>query len=179
MLNEKDTNKNALLEIAKKMMVAARTAPKGRGIDHLEIAIAEQENIEAIARKMKEIGDRLNNGKIFHRDAENILKAPVMMIIGTSISSFGLEKCGMCGFRDCDEKNHYPDIPCAFNTGDLGIAIGSAVSIAMDNRVDNRIMYTVGQALIELNTLGDDIKIAYGIPLSATGKNPFFDRKPK
>ena len=68
-------------------------------------------------------------------------------------------------------------IPCTFNTGDLGIAIGSAVSVAMDHRVDNRIMYTVGQAAMELRLLGDDVPVIYGIPLSISSKNPFFDRK--
>ena len=82
----------------------------------------------------------------------------------------------MCGFKNCDEKNKYPSHPCVFNTGDLGIAIGSAVSVAMNHRVDNRIMYTVGQAVIEMGLLGDYVKIVYGIPLSVSSKNPFFDR---
>jgi uncharacterized ferredoxin-like protein len=47
----------------------------------------------------------------------------------------------------------------------------------MDNRVDNRIMYTVGQALLEMGILGPDVKVIYGMPLSISGKNPFFDRK--
>jgi uncharacterized ferredoxin-like protein len=83
----------------------------------------------------------------------------------------------MCGFSGRDEKNKNVKTPCVFNTGDLGIAIGSAVSIAMDHRIDNRIMYTVGQAAIELETLGKDVTVVYGIPLTATAKNPFFDRK--
>ena len=65
---------------------------------------------------------------------------------------------------------------CSFNAGDLGIAVGSVVSLAADLRVDNRIMYTAGKAAIELGLLGDDVFIAYAIPLSAKGKNPFFDR---
>ena len=177
MINEKEVNKDGILDVAKKMMIAARTAPKARGVDYLEIALVEENGIKQISRKMIEIGNGLQNGRIFLRDGENILKAPIMMIIGTQINSFGLEKCGMCGFKNCDEKNHYPEIPCAFNTGDLGIAIGSAVSVAMDHRVDNRIMYTVGQAVMQLGLLGKDIAVAYGIPLSATSKNPFFDRK--
>jgi len=60
---------------------------------------------------------------------------------------------------------------------DLGIAIGSAVSIAADLRVDNRVMYSVGKAALNVGILGDDVKIAYGIPLSISGKNPFFDRR--
>ncbi|MDT8308711.1 MAG: ferredoxin domain-containing protein, partial [Bacteroidales bacterium] len=56
-------------------------------------------------------------------------------------------------------------------------AVGSAISVAMDHRVDNRIMYTAGIAAVEMKMLGEAVKIAYGIPLSATSKNPFFDRK--
>jgi uncharacterized ferredoxin-like protein len=37
-------------------------------------------------------------------------------------------------------------------------------------------MYTVGRAITNLKLLGEDVKIALGIPLSVTGKNPFFDR---
>jgi uncharacterized ferredoxin-like protein len=48
--------------------------------------------------------------------------------------------------------------------------------MAADFRIDNRIMYTAGKAAVELGMLGDDVKIAYGLPLAAKGKNPFFDR---
>jgi len=99
-----------------------------------------------------------------------------MILIGTKIKTMGLKKCGHCGFKNCEEKEKYPDVPCTFNTGDLGIAIGSAVSLAMDHRIDNRVMYSVGHAVTELGLMGKDVKIAYGIPLSATSKNPFFDR---
>ncbi len=63
------------------------------------------------------------------------------------------------------------------NTGDLGIAVGSAASVAMDERVDNRIMHSVGKAAVDLKLLGEDVKIAYGIPLYIGSKNVFFDRK--
>lgn len=174
--SEKNLRTETLLDIAKQMMLAARTAPKARGIDHLEIAIVESHTIELISHKMRKTGTE-HNLPSFLRDADNILQAPVMMLIGTKIKSMGLKKCGHCGFANCEEKDKYPNIPCTFNTGDLGIAIGSAVSIAMDNRVDNRIMYSVGDVVVELGLLGKDVKIAYGIPLSATSKNPFFDRK--
>jgi uncharacterized ferredoxin-like protein len=59
---------------------------------------------------------------------------------------------------------------------DLGIAIGSAVSVAADHRVDNRVMYSIGKAAKELKLLGEEASIIFGIPLSASGKSPFFDR---
>jgi len=176
LVKEENITKETLLAVAKKMCIAARTAPKARGVDNIIIAIAEQKEIEEISAKMIEIGEKYDVPS-FIRDAKNILDSPSMVLIGTKISSVGLKKCGMCGFKNCDEKNKFPEIPCVFNTGDMGIAIGSAVSVAMDNRVDNRIMYTAGQAVIELGLLGEGVKIVYVIPLSATSKNPFFDRK--
>ena len=38
-------------------------------------------------------------------------------------------------------------------------------------------MYSIGKAALELKLFGDGVKQAIGIPLSAAGKNPFFDRK--
>ena len=43
--------------------------------------------------------------------------------------------------------------------------------------VDNRVVYSVGRAGVNIKLLGEDVKIAYGIPLSISGKNPFFDRR--
>lgn len=176
LLHEKKIKSAALKQIAEKMLIAARTAPKGRGQDHLSLAIAEEEEIRRISEKMKEIGER-TGAQYFIRDALNILEAPVIVLLGSEIATLGLVNCGNCGFADCSEKEKHPEIPCAFNTGDLGIAIGSAVSIAMDHRADNRIMFTIGQAVLELGLFEPEVRIIYGIPLSATSKNPFFDRK--
>ena len=41
-INEEEIRKETLVEIAKKMMIAARTAPKAKGIDNLVITIAEE-----------------------------------------------------------------------------------------------------------------------------------------
>lgn len=167
----------SLLDTASKMAVAARTAPKARGIDTFEIKIADGESVKKLSERMIRISGEHGVG-FFERDAENIVDAPFVFLIGTRIQSIGLKKCGMCGFISCAEKNEHPEVPCVFNTGDLGIALGSAAAVCMDHRTDNRIMYTIGQAAMELGFFDTDIRIAYGIPLSATSKNPFFDRKP-
>ena len=52
-----------------------------------------------------------------------------------------------------------------------------SVSVAADHRVDNRVMYTIGQAALDLGYLPEEYRIVMGIPLSATTKNIFFDRK--
>jgi uncharacterized ferredoxin-like protein len=175
-IDEKTISDASLREIASRMVIAARTAPKARGTDTFEIRIAEGESVKTLSEKMSLIA-RESDISFFERDAANILNSPVVFLIGTRIKSIGLEKCGMCGFPGCEEKSRHPLVPCVFNTGDLGIAVGSAVSVCMDNRVDNRIMYTIGQAAMELGFFGPEVRIAYGIPLSATSKNPFFDRK--
>jgi uncharacterized ferredoxin-like protein len=174
---EPEIRKNAVLDVAFKMAIAARTAPKARGKDYLEMAIVHGPQKSLIAKKMQKIGKR-SGSAFFLRDAGNVEKAEALFIIGTRIASAGLKICGMCGFSNCENKNKHPQVPCVFNTGDLGIAVGSAVTVAMENRVDNRVMYTVGQAVLDLKMLGKDVHIAFGIPLSVSSKSPFFDRDP-
>lgn len=173
----KDFSAKAIRDIAEKMAIAAKTAPKGRGIDNLSISILDGEDLEKLAAKMEEIGRSMPETAFFIRDAENIRKCACVVLIGTKIGAAGLKKCGFCGFASCEEKLKFPKTPCAMNTGDLGIAIGSAVSIAADFKIDNRIMFSAGLSAIELGMLDNEVKIAYAIPLSASGKNPFFDRK--
>lgn len=175
-IKEEEAIFNGLKEVAQQMVLAARTAPEARGVSTLFTAIAGREEIDRIADRMVQIGE-VNGQSFFLRDAENIRSSPLLVLLGTRIHPLNLFYCGYCGFENCSEKIKHPEVPCVFNTGDLGIAVGSAISVAMDHRVDNRIMYTAGIAAVEMKMLGEAVKIAYGIPLSATSKNPFFDRK--
>jgi uncharacterized ferredoxin-like protein len=163
-----------LEQIAEEMVLAATTAPKARGLDKLVALVAKADLIQKLSDKMKEIGQRENH-QTFLRDADSISQAAVVVLLGAKKHYLGLKYCGFCGFVDCAacEKNK---AQCAFVPGDLGIAIGSAVSIAMDHRADSRVMYSVGKAALELGLL-PEAALAIGIPLSGTGKNPFFDRK--
>lgn len=173
---EQETRNAALTKVAEKMLTAARTAPKGKGKDNITLAIADKDEIKLIAAKMQELAEKGIAPEFYNRDAENILASEVLVLIGTKIKPMGLSYCGLCGFENCAAKEKFPDHPCVFNTGDLGIAVGSAVSVAMDCRVDNRIMYSVGMAVRDMGILGEENKIILGIPLSSTGKSPFFDR---
>ncbi|HCD38918.1 MAG TPA: hypothetical protein DEQ77_09445, partial [Candidatus Omnitrophica bacterium] len=67
---------------------------------------------------------------------------------------------------------------CMFKLLDLGIALSSAAKTASSLNIDNRIMYRVGLAAYSLGLL-EDCNPIIGLPLSATGKNIFFDRKEK
>ncbi len=172
---EQDFRADIVQKTAEQMAIAARTAPKGRGIDLLEIIIIKDKDIKKLSDKMLEIGEREDH-KTFIRDSRNILQSQAILIVGTKKQTLGLKYCGLCGFKNCAE-NEKNDGICAFNTGDLGIALGSAASVAAHHHVDNRLMYTVGMAALEMRFVGEDVKVAYGIPLSVSGKNPFFDRK--
>ena len=68
---------------------------------------------------------------------------------------------------------------CGWDALDVGIALGSAAAAAADARVDNRVMFSVGRAARSLGLLGASVTLVLGIPLSVSGKSPFFDRKPK
>jgi len=174
-LNE-DAELDGVRRVAELMCVAARTAPKGRGVDVLTTAIVEDADERAqIAERMREIGERCG-AQFFLRDAQNVLDAQVLVLLGTGLRRMQLPECGLCGHPNCDEAEQ-ARARCAFNVGDLGIATGSAVAVAADHRVDNRIMFSAGRAAVELGLLGEGVEIAWGIPLSATGKNLFFDRK--
>ena len=165
----------AVVRVAEEMSLAARTAPKARGIDLLEIAVLTGKDIRRLSAKMKEIGERENHNT-FRRDSASIKSAQAIVLIGTKRKALGLRYCSFCGYPGCDEAEKAKAI-CAYNTGDLGIAVGSAVAVAGDRRGDNRVMYSVGRAAVDLKLLGKEVVVAFGIPLSVSAKNPFFDRK--
>ncbi len=175
MINEKDFINETVKDIAKRMVMAARTAPKAKGLDTFTFCLAEGPDIKRLSEEMKKIGEKYQ-AQAFLRDSTSVLSAPVIVLFGTLIKAAGVKRCGRCGFADCAEKEKHPNFPCAFNTGDLGIAMGSAVGVAADNRVDCRIMHTIGVAALALGFFPQDVKIAFGVPLSATSKSPFFDR---
>ncbi|MCL6650529.1 MAG: ferredoxin domain-containing protein [Chloroflexi bacterium] len=58
---------------------------------------------------------------------------------------------------------------------DLGIALGSAAKTASIFNADNRIMYRAGVAARRIGMMDADVVV--GIPISATGKSIYFDRK--
>jgi uncharacterized ferredoxin-like protein len=37
-------------------------------------------------------------------------------------------------------------------------------------------MFSIGKAALNIGIFEEEVKIAYGIPLSISGKSPFFDR---
>lgn len=173
-LNERDSRHEHVLNIARQMMTAARTAPKGKGIDIIEAAIVAEDDVKILSDKMNAMYEE-NGMKFFLRDADNIRSAECIVLIGTREQAQGLN-CGHCGSATCTGRP--AGVPCALNTIDVGIAIGSACAMAADMRVDTRVMFSAGLAAQQLDWLGGCSSV-FAIPVSASSKNPFFDRKPK
>ncbi len=142
----------AVLTVANLMVAAARTAPKARGEDSIKTAVITDRDKDALATVMVELGRT--------RDAENVKRSDAVVLIGV----------------DCGPVSE-TWWPFKAKLIDLGIAIGSAVKVASDLNVDNRVMYSIGLAALKMGLLpAEEIQ---GIPLALAGKNPFFDRKPR
>ena len=177
MVTQKDAIRASVIDTAERMCTAAITAPKARGNDSVAVAYLTGDELLAFADSMEKFaGESETAAKIFPRDAECVRKADAVVIIGSRRIRRGLIPCGLCGFENCAASAE-SGAHCSFDDIDLGIAIGSAVSVAADNRVDTRVMYTIGYAAMKQKLLGDDIETIMGIPLSATHKNILFDRK--
>ena len=173
-LNERDERHEQVMRIARQMMTSARTAPKGKGVDVIEIALITDDDIRRLSEEMIAIHEE-NGFKFFLRDADNILNAECILLIGTREHAHGLN-CGHCGYSNCADRP--TGVPCAIVSVDVGIAIGSACATAADHRVDTRVMFSAGLAAQRLDFL-KGCRQVFAIPVSASSKNPFFDRKPK
>lgn len=172
--NEREIRHEHVLQAVRQMMTAARTAPKGKGIDIIEIAMVTDGDIRVLSDELFKLASETGL-KFMLRDADNILSAEAIVLLGTMLQVQGLN-CAYCGYDTCVEKPLA--VPCAINSVDLGIAIGSACATAADLRLDTRVMFSAGLAAQRLGWLGD-CKSVMAIPVSASTKNPFFDRKPK
>ena len=174
MKTSEELEKQAVLQVATLMMASARTAPKTRGIDNIKTAAIDDEPAkQRVITKMREIAAKENRPS-FTRDAGSIENSPAMVVIGVESNTAGLN-CGFCGKPTCEVLEAAGGV-CAFNSIDLGIATASAAEVAGRFHIDNRVMYSIGRACLDLEMFGPKVKQALGIPLSVTGKNPFFDR---
>jgi uncharacterized ferredoxin-like protein len=134
------------------MLVAARTAPKARGLDTIVAAILGREDKDNLADEMERAGKEKNLPTRV-RDAGNVRNSELVVLIGV-------------GYEE--------GVPRELKLVDLGIALGSAAKVAGELNVDSRIMRSVGEAAENLNFLQTDYVV--GIPISIKGKNIFFDR---
>lgn len=170
--NERENRHARAVAAGMAMLTAARTAPKARGVDILECCLVEGDDIVRLSEEMVRLHEETGR-PVYARDSQNILKAEAIVVIATRRQPMGLN-CAHCGFATCGLKP--AGVPCAMNSVDVGIAIGSAVATAADHRIDCRVMFSVGMAAERLNLLDGCVQY-FCIPLSSSSKNPFFDRQ--
>lgn len=171
-LSERDT----CFQVADLMVTAALTAPKGSGRDTVVGAVISGEDKDKLAETMKKLGELYKEDFII-RDSANVDSSTCVVVLGCKAVPMGLPNCGLCGFKNCGEMKKAGS-NCVFNVTDLGIAVGSAVSVAADHRIDNRVMYSIGIAARDMGIFSEDVKVCWGIPLNSTSKSIYFDRGP-
>lgn len=144
----------AALTAASLMVASARTAPKGKGVDKITIAIATDEDKERLAEAIAKIFSPPDER--VQKQIMNVRNSDAVVLIGVKIED------------GIDETER------TIRIVDLGIAIGSAVKTASILNIDNRVMLSVGRAAQELKLI--EGSIVYGIPISVRGANIYFDR---
>ncbi len=162
------------------MALAARTAPKAVGKDYIEIKVIHGSDIDRLSADMVKYGEESGKPN-YDRDGKNVKDSGAVLLLSLKKPVHLGSNCGACGFENCSEmSNHFRAGPefsgplCAWRLVDLGIALGSAVKTAALFNADNRIMYRIGVSALRTKMI--DGEIAIGVPLSATGKNIYFDR---
>ena len=167
MIGMNEACKESILAAAKEMCLAAITAPKACGKDSIISGIVSREEIPMLVKEMRRIEDETKNCRpIFYRDAALVEQCEAVVLIGAVNQARGVVDCGT--------MHRTPGQHCAFDDIDLGIAVGSAASIAADRRVDNRVLYTAGIAAMNLKLLGDTVGTIVAIPVTASHRNIFF-----
>jgi uncharacterized ferredoxin-like protein len=188
--------RNAIKTAIDLVSLAVRTAPKSGGVDDVLFEDITDSK-EKIADEVLRIGQERAKAKAdkdfaqailvdWKSDAEVIRRSDGLVLIGVDGKHAMGANCGGCGFKDCAEFNKNKDelkgvnLPgpyCVFKIMDLGIALGSAAKTLSCLSVDSRIMYKIGVAAMNLGIA--KVHPLIGIPLSATGKNIYFDRLDK
>ncbi|MEA4884156.1 MAG: DUF2148 domain-containing protein [Clostridia bacterium] len=170
---------DALKLIADLMALSARTAPKAAGKDFVVTQVVTGDDLRALGEEMARYGEE--SGKVnFDRDGRGVAGCGALLLVGIKGARFCGLNCGACGYSKCTDLPKAEDGPefagpfCAWRLVDMGIALGSAVKTASIHNVDNRIMYRAGAVARKMGLIDADVVL--GVPITATGKSPFFDR---
>lgn len=172
-------DKNIMELVAGLMALSAKTAPKAKGEDFVEIKVVTGENLEKLADACVAHGQEIGKPG-WDRDGENVRKSDAVLLLSLKEAKPAGLNCGGCGFSKCSDLpeltvgSEFAGPICAWRIIDLGIALGSAAKTASILNADNRIMYRVGVAARKINLI--DGEFVAGIPISAYGKSIYFDR---
>ena len=129
--------------LAKVILTAARTAPKGKGIDDIVTCLLDPEEKAELAGRMEELS-KIKDLKFLLRDGQNVRDADAIVLIGLKASGVSSLDCGACGFETCKTMLNHEKVrkeftgpQCMIKYLDLGIAVGSAAAKAKDLCIDN------------------------------------------
>ncbi|MCJ7633868.1 DUF2148 domain-containing protein [Candidatus Bathyarchaeota archaeon] len=152
LIKSQDAERDGALNVAKLMLVAARTSPKTRGIDTIVTSIFDGEEKSRLADEVERDG-KAKNLPTMVRDARCVRNSDMVILVGVKYKG---------------------DVSNELKLIDLGIAACSAAKIASSLNVDNRIMRSVGEVAESMKLFEADYTL--GIPISIKGKNIYFDR---
>ncbi len=77
-IDERNDRRQRVIDAARAMMTAARTAPKARGLDTIEIATVTDTDIVRLSETMLELHNETGR-PVYKRDSENIRQADAIV----------------------------------------------------------------------------------------------------
>lgn len=160
--------KNGIRAAAEMMAISARTAPKARGEDFIEIDLLMDDRLGSLANAMIGHGEK-EDDQMWVRDGKCVQASAGVLLIGTRDPKDDQDPArspvGEDVFAKSERVKRYID---------LGIALGSAAKTAGILNLDNRIMWRAGEMARRTGII--DALIVIAIPFSVSGKNIYFDR---
>jgi len=158
-----------LRQVAELMAISARTAPKAKGEDFIDLKILSGKQLKVLSKAMLDHARKAND-PMWKRDGTCIMRSGAVLLVGIRDPVNKKRKAS----RSTVKGDVFAENERARRFIDLGIALGSAAKTASILNVDNRIMWRAGEMARRIGLLKSYVVI--GIPLSASGKNIFFDR---
>ena len=83
-ISSKQAEEEAVLETARAMCAAARTAPRTRGLDYLKTCIVTGDQKERLAEKMEALAEETGMD-FLRRDAGNVRNSAAVVLMGHRI----------------------------------------------------------------------------------------------
>lgn len=174
MIREDAIIKEALKQAGISMLARAKTAPKAKGVDDLEYILLEKEDFPKLIEEMR--SQAIDHDiPFFIRDANNLESSDMLLLIGCIDEPRNVPNCGFCGYVDCSENRRNKG-RCVYPSIDLGIALGSALSLGQSLGIDSRVMMSLGKAAMNLDIFEKDVVTVIALPLSISKKSIYFDR---
>jgi uncharacterized ferredoxin-like protein len=158
---------------AEMMAISARTAPKAKGEDLIELKILYGKDVEELGKAMVKYGED-EKETMWKRDGNCVLRSDAVLLIGVRDPlTDGAKKTPSAPPKV--KGDLFAEDERVKKCIDLGIALGSAAKTASILNLDNRIMWRPGEMARRNGQLPKAL-IIIAIPVSAHGKSIYFDR---